>query len=172
MFSNTDFDINKAREAAKLFHGNHDFRTFMGLNPQNKERVIIKFTLIFSIYCFKYNLLITQDHASFTRRSISHISIDAAQPVCNPSNAERANSIYDFWNISMTGRSFVYRQVRRMVGVILAVSFGRLQLRDAYEMLTIPSANSWCPTASAAPAFGLYLTKVAYNEDDKKWPTQ
>lgn len=59
-----------------------------------------------------------------------------------------------------------------MVGVILAISLGRLELRDAYEMITIPSPNSWRPQASAAPAFGLYLTKVAYREDEKKWPAE
>lgn len=87
--------------------------------------------------------------------------------MCSLPNAERANSTYDYWNINITGRSFVYRQVRRIVGVLLAIGMGRLRQRDAYEMLTVPSSNSWMPQASAAPAFGLYLVKVAYDETEK-----
>lgn len=55
-----------------------------------------------------------------------------------------------------------------MVGVLLAIAMGRLQKRDAYEMLTIPSSNNWSPKASAAPAFGLYLVNVAYDENEKR----
>lgn len=58
-----------------------------------------------------------------------------------------------------------------MVGVILATAQNRLQLKDVYEMITIPSSKSWCPQASTAPAFGLYLVKVEYNENAKKFPT-
>lgn len=57
-----------------------------------------------------------------------------------------------------------------MVGVLLAVAQNKLKLKDVYEMLTIPCSKSWCTQASTAPAFGLYLVKVAYNENDKKFP--
>lgn len=146
--SNTNFCIERARECAQLFHGVHDFRTFMGAAQQGCER----------------------DHPTFSLRSISHISIEPAQPACNQFHQSIASGCYDYWNINVTGRSFLYRQVRRMVGVILAVAQDRLRLRDAYEMLTVPSMQSWCPQASAAPAYGLYLVRVAYDERDKQFP--
>lgn len=113
---------------------------------------------------------IDRDHAFFSLRSISHISIEPARPTCNALHTARATETYDYWDITVTGRSFLYRQVRRIVGVILAVAQDRLRMRNAYEMLTIPSMNSWCSQASAAPAYGLYLVKVAYNENDKLFP--
>lgn len=63
-------------------------------------------------------------------------------------------------------------KVRRMVGVILAASLNKLQTKDVYEMITIPSAKSWVPCASTAPAFGLYLKEVSYNKEDKLFPEQ
>lgn len=143
--SNTNFCIERARECAQLFHGVHDFRTFMGAAQQGSER----------------------DHAFFSLRSIDHISIEPTTPSCNPLLRPTATSLYNYWDINVTGRSFLYRQVRRMVGVILAVAQDRLSMRDAHEMLTIPSMNNWRPQASAAPAYGLYLVKVAYDERDK-----
>lgn len=146
--SDTNFCIERARQCARLFHGIHDFRTFMGAAQQNTDR----------------------DHAFFPLRSISHISIDPATPTCHQHSQPQASATYDYWDIRISGRSFLYRQVRRMVGVILAVAQNRLRQRDAYEMLTIPSMHSWCPQASAAPAFGLYLTRVDYDEQDKRFP--
>lgn len=109
-----------------------------------------------------------RDHPSFSVRSISDISIEAAQPACHQFHQSIASEYYDYWNINVTGRSFLYRQVRRMVGVILAVAQNRLRMSDAYDMLTVPSMQSWCPQASAAPAYGLYLVRVAYDERDKQ----
>lgn len=111
-----------------------------------------------------------RDHPFFPLRSISAISIEPAAPSCHQLSQSEATATYDYWDIRISGRSFLYRQVRRMVGVILAVAQNRLRQRDAYEMLTIPSMHSWCPQASAAPAFGLYLTRVEYDEQDKRFP--
>lgn len=106
-----------------------------------------------------------RDHAFFTMRRVDSITIRPAAAVTTAK--EFAESKYDYWNIEIKGRSFLYRQVRRMVGVILATAQGKIRHRDAYEMLTIPSTNSWVPTASTAPAYGLYLLRVEYNECDK-----
>lgn len=62
--------------------------------------------------------------------------------------------------------------MRRIVGVILAASMNKLQTKDVYEMITIPSTNSWVPSASVAPAYALYLKEVSYNEKDKLFPEQ
>lgn len=145
LLRNSNFDLNEARRTADLFCGTHDFRTFMGAVQQNSER----------------------DHAFFTMRRIDAISIEPAAAVTTTLAKQCAEQAYDYWNIEITGRSFLYRQVRRMVGVILATAQRKLRYRDAYEMLTIPSTNSWVPSASTAPAYGLYLLKVAYNEKDK-----
>lgn len=88
-FRNTNFDIDKARAIAELFRGTHDFRTFMGAMQQNSER----------------------DHAFFTMRNISDISISSSEAVCTTFAKDCAQTKYNYWNIEITGRSFLYRQV-------------------------------------------------------------
>lgn len=88
-FRNTNFDIDKARVTANLFRGTHDFRTFMGATQQNSER----------------------DHAFFCMRSIRDISINPSEPVCTKVAKICAESKYNYWDIEITGKSFLYRQV-------------------------------------------------------------
>lgn len=49
-----------------------------------------------------------------------------------------------------------------MVGTILAAGSGKLDQRNVYEMLTIPSKKSWNIKIPSAPSCGLYLTNVEY----------
>lgn len=52
-----------------------------------------------------------------------------------------------------------------MVGALIAVGEGKMSQRDIYEMLTIPSHNSWNHNVCPAPASGLYLVNVEYPEE-------
>lgn len=113
-----------------------------------------------------------QDNPFFALRAIDSITIEAGQPTCTVYSISRANNDYNYWNIQISGRSFVNRQVRRIVAVILAVAQNRITHRDVYEMLTIPSKNSWCPEAVVAPAHGLYLCQVDYDTNDKIFPIE
>lgn len=81
-----------------------------------------------------------------------------------------ADENYDYFNIHVSGRSFLNRQVRRIVAVILGVAQDRLTIRDVYEMLTIPSKHSWLSKVAVSPAHGLYLCQVDYSEKDKEFP--
>ena len=62
----------------------------------------------------------------------------------------------------IAGNSFVYQQVRRIVGALLEVGGGKMSAK-AFEALASSDKRSAGPVA---PPHGLYLTKVAYNE----WP--
>lgn len=61
---------------------------------------------------------------------------------------------------------FVFIQVRRTVGALIAVAQGKVTSRDIKFMLEVPSHNSWDPRIKTAPAHGLYLCEVAYKECD------
>lgn len=50
-----------------------------------------------------------------------------------------------------------------MVGAILALAQNRITHKDFYEMLTIPSLNSWSSHAIVPSPFGLYLCNVEYD---------
>lgn len=59
-----------------------------------------------------------------------------------------------------------------MVGTWIAAAEGRITERDVQQMLTVPSARSWCDRAVVAPAYGLYLCKVEYDPTDLVFPAQ
>jgi tRNA pseudouridine38-40 synthase len=64
--------------------------------------------------------------------------------------------------IRVQGSHFLWKMVRRMVGVIAAVGRGDLSVTDAAGLLEEKQA---APAALAAPAAGLFLERVLYKDD-------
>lgn len=111
-----------------------------------------------------------QDHAFFALRVIDSIKISEGASICNVFTKPLADENYNFYDLRVSGRSFLNRQVRRIVAVILAVAQERITLRDVYEMLTIPSKHTWSSRVDVAPPYGLYLCGVEYDDKDKEFP--
>lgn len=65
-----------------------------------------------------------------------------------------------------------FKQVRRIVGALVAVAQGKLQVSDVHCMIEEPSPNKWTPVATVAPAYGLYLLNVKYDLADLSAPEQ
>jgi tRNA pseudouridine38-40 synthase len=70
--------------------------------------------------------------------------------------------------IRIQGSHFLWKMVRRMVGVLAAIGRGDLKPPDAARLLTDPSATA--PAALAAPAAGLFLETVTYKGDAPPGP--
>lgn len=88
------------------------------------------------------------------------------------SNLMTIDQYYQFYDIIFTANSYVYRQIRRIMGALCAVGLGKIMLKDIYELLTIPSHNSWeylrhQNLVETAPAFGLYFTGITYKTKDE-----
>ncbi|XP_053673605.1 tRNA pseudouridine synthase-like 1 [Anopheles nili] len=142
------FDVETFIKVALTFKGVHDFRTFMAVARGNPR----------------------QQEAMHSLRRIDEITIERGQTVASIYNRAQTERYYDFWDIRIRGRSFLYRQVRRMVGAWLAAAEGRINERDVYYMLTVPSQNSWLSSVFVAPAYALYLCHVAYDPIDLAFP--
>ncbi|KAM7083872.1 tRNA pseudouridine synthase-like 1 isoform 5-T6 [Ciconia maguari] len=71
----------------------------------------------------------------------------------------------EFWELKFRSRSFLYRQVRRMVGALVAVGQGKLTPHHIKELLEIKDSRAFPPNAMAPPS-GLFLKSVEYNEAD------
>ncbi|XP_017057815.1 tRNA pseudouridine synthase-like 1 isoform X2 [Drosophila ficusphila] len=138
------FDIDRVRAASQLFVGVHDFRTFMSISRQKN---------------------LSRDHPMFTVRKIDKISIRPGGAVAVAPNAALAAATYNYWDIEIKAKSFLYKQVRRIVGALIALGSGRIDERCIYQMLTIPSKNSWDHRVLLAPACGLYLCRVHYRNN-------
>uniref|UniRef100_A0A034VXN8 tRNA pseudouridine synthase n=1 Tax=Bactrocera dorsalis TaxID=27457 RepID=A0A034VXN8_BACDO len=146
---NGRFEIERLREATRMFLGLHDFRTFSSVSRQHSP---------------------TRDHPRYTVRTIDEITLKPGKSAAIGSNAELAEDIYDYWEIEFKARAFLYKQVRRIVGTLIAVATGRIDEQSVYQMLTIPSKNSWDHRILLSPPFGLYLCRVHYDEKDLKLP--
>jgi tRNA pseudouridine38-40 synthase len=67
--------------------------------------------------------------------------------------------------IRVVGSHFLWKQVRRMVGVLVEIGKGGLSPADVDAFLTGPSE---VPARATAPAAGLFLERVCYEGD--AWP--
>ncbi|CAJ1051630.1 tRNA pseudouridine synthase-like 1 isoform X1 [Xyrichtys novacula] len=128
-------DVEAMREGAALLVGVHDFSSFRAVNSDLPWKNPVK----------------TLDVASI-------------QPGGSFSQAHFHREI-PFWELTFTSRSFLYKQVRRMVGALVAVGQGRLSVPQLKEILELRDSLAY-PQGLAAPARGLFLTRVDYREED------
>ena len=71
--------------------------------------------------------------------------------------------------IRIQGSHFLWKMVRRMVGVLAAIGRGELKPADAARLLQDQSVGA-APAALAAPAAGLFLEAVTYKGDPGPGP--
>ena len=109
-------DIEKMREAARIFIGEHNFQNFT-----SKEEDDQKFSR--NIGVFDIN------------RENSHIEI------------------------TISGNGFMRYMVRMLVGSIVQVGLGKMNVQDLQDELDSKVRK---PSSHKAPAYGLYLYKVEY----------
>jgi tRNA pseudouridine38-40 synthase len=69
--------------------------------------------------------------------------------------------------VRVVGSHFLWKMVRRMVGVLAAVGRGSLQSDDIIRLLTAPSP---VPARHTAPPSGLFLERVFYGPEDLERP--
>lgn len=134
-----NFDIEKFKEGAKYFAGYHDFTTFKRFDKLQQH---------------KHN-----------RRTIYSIEVKPGRPTVT-SYTHSQESIFDYWDIEIKGRSFVHNQIRRMIGTLISVATGKLPAEEIKVMLQVPSKHSWHPFIQNCPPDGLYLCNVEYNPED------
>ena len=69
--------------------------------------------------------------------------------------------------IRIAGSHFLWKMVRRMVGVIVEIGRGGLPIRAIDDFLRQPSGT---PARLTAPASGLFLERVFYEGDEREHP--
>ncbi|CAN7985764.1 unnamed protein product [Ixodes hexagonus] len=130
-------DFSRVHEAMELLSGEHDFRTFKNVGRTKPE-----------------------DDCN-TVRNVSEFTLRPSQPASGLADAFYNN--VDLWEFHIKSRSFLYRQVRRMVSVVLHVGTHPGTLSIVRSMLDNPHKDSWDNRVRIAPACGLYLTNVEYD---------
>ncbi|KAI0235859.1 tRNA pseudouridine synthase-like 1 [Lamellibrachia satsuma] len=81
---------------------------------------------------------------------------------------------FDHWDLCYNSNSFLYKQIRKMTAVILAVGRGRLDIAVVRNMLDQPGEIQLKDSSIYnIPAHALYLTNIHYDEEDLKFePTE
>lgn len=132
-----DFDIDRARRGTKLFMGTKDFTTFSAKNETKRKIHYV--------------------------RSLNSFTLEEAQPLM-PFDPLSEN--FTYWHFICSGRSFLYNQIRRMVGALFALGVGRITEKDITVMLQVPSHHNWNSRATPVPPNGLHLSNVEYDPDE------
>ena len=114
-------DIEKMKQAAELFIGMKDFKSFTDDDPEEKS----------------------------TRVKVEEIQIKESG---------------DLILIRITGSHFIWKMVRRVVGVIAEVGRGKLTIGKVEEYIKTKSDE---PAKLTAPPSGLFLEHVYYKDDTK-----
>ncbi|XP_023796301.1 tRNA pseudouridine synthase-like 1 isoform X2 [Cyanistes caeruleus] len=134
-------DIPAMREAAKFLLGTHDFSTFRSLNSESAFQSPVRTLLQLEI----------QPSPGFLSHHYEHRGLE-------------------FWEVKVKGRAFLYRQVRRMVGALVAVGQGKLAPHHIQELLEAKDTRAF-PSYAMAPASGLFLKSVEYSQADLATPS-
>ncbi|XP_042357091.1 tRNA pseudouridine synthase-like 1 [Plectropomus leopardus] len=131
----TELDVAAMHEAATLLVGTQDFSTFRAVNSD----------------------------ISF-RNPVKTLDMVTIQPGVSCAQAHFQREI-SFLELTFKSRSFLYQQVRRMTGALVAVGLGRLAVPQMKEILEARDTLAF-PKNMTAPPCGLFLTRVDYDESD------
>ncbi|CAG0882138.1 unnamed protein product [Cyprideis torosa] len=146
---NAPFDEDKAREICSLFHGRQGHWTMFKKPHQNKGN---------------RGQMALVDGRVRTNRTVDSCTLEKAGP---PMSLDGSwTDAMEMFNIKITARSFLYQQVRRMVGCILEAGTGRTTEEEVRGLLASTTFAPWPNHIQVAPADGLYLTNVEYDTLD------
>ncbi|KAM8787657.1 tRNA pseudouridine synthase-like 1 isoform 3-T3 [Rhynchonycteris naso] len=124
-------DVAAMQEAAQHFLGTHDFSAFQSAGSPSTSSV-----------------------RTLRRASVSP---DSASPFILPEEGRRLR----FWSLEFESQSFLYRQVRRMTAILVAVGLGALTPAQVKMILESCDPLGKHQTR-VAPAQGLFLKSVLY----------
>ena len=139
-FVERTIDVEKMREAAKLFYGKFDFTTFSTKNNRTnsiKTKSPIK----------------TLSRFEFKERNVSDDSLFDS----------RYNN-FKFYDVYVKADGFLYNQIRRMMGCLLAHGFGLITQDDIRFMLENPMHSNFNNNCVVVPGTGLYLNKIDFQD--------
>lgn len=107
---------------------------------------------------FLFICVFLQKNTSYAIRTINSIAIEPSHAHSIQQCDNHQNDV-EYISITFNARSYVHRQIRRVVNAIIGHALGRLTKRDIYELLTIPSKEF---KMGSAPSHGLYLANIEF----------
>ncbi|KAL5725872.1 tRNA pseudouridine(38-40) synthase [Ranunculus cassubicifolius] len=149
-----ELDLVSMQKACRVLLGTHDFTSFRAAGCQAKSPIRtldeLNVTEVVSTPCFPS----TAERGQSI--SLEHDSITSSESNGYIFGERRSHRCFV---ITARARSFLYHQVRLLVGVLKCVGTGFLTTNDVERILNAKTVTAASPMA---PACGLYLAKVKY----------
>lgn len=73
---------------------------------------------------------------------------------------------FTYYNVICTARSFLYRQVRRIVSLLIGVGQHKVSIDEIQTLFDTKDPSKWPGRTHMVPPHGLYLMKVDYRPED------
>ncbi|XP_062175914.1 uncharacterized protein LOC133880960 [Alnus glutinosa] len=172
-----ELDILAMQEASKVLVGHHDFSSFRAAGCQAKSPMRTLDELnIFEAVSNPYFPTITERRQTNLTLEDLHARSNKSESDLSPSSIsidDRARGLnggtdlgfgirrrHRCFVVTARARSFLYHQVRLLVGVLKAVGTGDLTISDVERILNAKTVTAASPMA---PSCGLYLGHVKYD---------
>ncbi|KAJ7967999.1 tRNA pseudouridine synthase [Quillaja saponaria] len=171
-----ELSLQAMQEACKALVGCHDFSSFRAAGCQAKSpvRTLDEFNVLEVVPSPYFPLVIERKQNVTVSDDLAHrCSKSEASTLGSFSSDDKVrvmNSGTDLgfgkrkghrcFVVTARARSFLYHQVRLLVGVLKAVGIGNLTLSDVERILNAKTVTAASPMA---PACGLYLGHVKYD---------
>ena len=149
-------DVDALQKSAQFFVGEHDFLSFAATDPDLASRTLSSRHLAEQ----------TQSQPSITKTSpagtlpAAKLPTGAVRTIFSSTWQERSDEHGDFLVYRVRGSGFLHHMVRNLVGTMLDVGRGHLQLSAIPGILAARARSAAGPTA---PAHGLFLHSVEYD---------
>ncbi|KAK1374224.1 tRNA pseudouridine synthase [Heracleum sosnowskyi] len=167
-------DLSAMQRACKILAGHHDFSSFRSAACQAKSPIRtldeLSVTEVVSAPYFpsvmqREDNLVNSFECSESKTSIAYFSSAPEQNKTEDSNSESTQGFgmrrkHRCFVVTARSRSFLYHQVRLLVGTLKSVGTGDLTIPDVERILKAKAVTAASPMA---PACGLYLAHVKYD---------
>ena len=148
-------DLETLQRSARLFEGEHDFLSFAATDPDLASRKLPSGL---------------EDEVSFgTPAPVPMGKRGAVRTIFSSTWEERRTEVGGLLIYCVRGNGFLHHMVRNLVGTMLDVGRGRLGIEQIPRILAARSRAAAGPTA---PAQGLFLHSVEYDEREDSFATE
>jgi len=140
----SEFSVQLFREALAKMEGRHNFSSFV------KSKGLKKYWKEGGVYNSQPRT------AEELTKTIFSIKVEETPPPISSSVYPPYSQI-KFLDVTVRGQSFLHNQIRRMVGVAVAIAMGKVDLGLVDRLL---NQSEWDPVCSPCSPDGLYLAQV------------
>ncbi|KAI5661641.1 hypothetical protein M9H77_20964 [Catharanthus roseus] len=177
-----ELDLLAMQKACKVLVGRHDFSSFRAAACQAKSpiRTLDELNVTEVVSSLYFPSVVERERSNFvaecsslgvvnSETKLSHVSAIADQvndkdSWGEPSPVFGMRKQHRCFVVTARARSFLYHQVRLLVGVLKSVGTGELKVPDVEGILKAKTVSAASPMA---PACGLYLGHVKYDLPSK-----